>query len=215
MLLKKVSPSRLRVLASASLLLIATLAGNAYAAVVYNGGSFGLSLDAQSGNSYTFTYTADFTSWDASGASNQQYIAATNFKPNTGMVPTSYSLLSTNAPGSWSVTTGNANNNGCNTGAADSFVCALASPLISAPTTTHETYKWVFQLNYASPLDPSAFSGASIRAWFVDDTGKGAGLLSKNTNITGVPAPGGVALLGLGVLALGLFGTTRRRRVTA
>ena len=135
-----------------------------------------------------------------------------NFKPDTGMNP-NVVLNSTTAPGTWTASQGNAGNGGC-TGGADSFACATVSPFTAAPTTTGATYKWVFQLTYGSPLDPSTFSDAPIRAWFVDDaiytTGKGTGLLSMNTDIT-VPAPGGVALLGLGLLMLGLFGNARRR----
>lgn len=208
--------SRLRFIASASLLVLAMLAGNAYAGVLYNGAMFSLNLDHQSGNTYTFTYTADFTGWNAAGQPNQDFIAAVNFKPNTGMTPTVDSF-STTAPGIWSTPTlANANNSGC-AGGASSFVCTsdLLSPF-AAPTTTGAIYKWTFKLTYGSALPLSAFSDAPFRAWFLDSSyytsGKGTGLLSTSTDIS-VPAPGAVGLLGLGLLALGVFANTRRRLV--
>lgn len=186
--------------------------------ITYNGATFDLTLESQTdvaaGTKYRFDYSADFSGW--SGPSRQAYIAAVNFKPNTGSVPLSVTLVSTTAPNALSDWTkygnGNCNNSGCS-GGAGSFAYAIADPLNLAPTTTGATYDWVFDLTYGSALSDSAFSGMPIRAWFVDDniydTGKGTGLMSMTT---GVPEPSTLALLGFGLAALGWF-TGRRRRI--
>ena len=210
------------------------LAGSAQAAVIYNGATFSLSLESfgedTDNNTYTydFKYTADFTGW--TGPDTQKYIAAVNFKPDTGQVPTDFKLMTTTAPGTWSIESANATNQGC-TGGADSFVCSEVNPLDSAATTgdPNPIYEWVFWLTYDSLLTANAFTNAPIRAWFVDGEGGspggtgGSGLLSMNTDITfngngeppfGIPEPATLGLLGIGLFGLGMA-TYRRRRLAS
>lgn len=207
---KKILSFRQRLVAGATLLVaMAALAGNAYASVIYNGAEFDLTLDSQVGDTYTFTYTADLTNWDATIAPNQQYLAAVNFKPSSD-IPTAYSLTSTNAPGTWDTTLINASASGCgSTTGSTQFICSYVSPPTALSTTGGGIYEWMYSVTYA-PGSTVDLTGAPIRAWFVDSTGKNAGLMSLN--LTTVPEPGAVALLGIGLLALGISSGARRRR---
>ena len=196
-------------LAASTLLVGLAFAGSASSAVIFNGGEFDLSF-TQEGDTptYTVVYTADFTNW--SGPDNQQFMAGLNFKPDTGAVPTTFSLTATTAGtvDDWAIDLSTLSANGCG-GGAESFVCGEADPFNVAPTTTGQKFTWTFSLAYAAVLEESAFTNMPIRAWFVDGEGKNSGLMSETVNR--VPEPATVGLLGLSLLGLAAL---RRRSLS-
>ncbi len=190
--------------------LLALIAASTFAAadtVTYNGGVFGLQLIAQSGDTYTFRYTADFTGWESS---NQQYIDAINFGTGGNPDIVSAVLIGTNAGdiSAWLANVTNANNGGCSGGNANE-VCLQSNP--TDQILTSGTYYWDVSITYTGTLSADNLQNAPIRAWFgpVKPNGNGAGLLSDNVNIK-VPEPATFAMLGFGLV--GLIGYRRMQR---
>jgi hypothetical protein len=175
--------------------------------VTWNGGEFTVALTNVAGNNYTFVYTADFT--DFTGGGHTNYIYGINFKPSSGDV-TGFSDFATTAPGTWSnaVVDVNLSANGCSGAGADYFCAEAAIP--GALTTG--VYTWTFTLALTGVSDPdSLVIGAPIRALFGEyNKNTGVWQSSLMSGTTTVPEPGGLALLGVGLV--GLAAKLLRRR---
>jgi hypothetical protein len=114
--------------------------------------------------------------------------------------------------GAWTRVLGGINANGCS-GSGGGFACARANGAgAGVPQAT--PYQWVWDLEMKTG---ALFTGplqASVKARYVDASGRKVGaLVSETIGLQHVPEPGTLALLGLGTAALALVGRGRRRRV--
>jgi PEP-CTERM motif-containing protein len=124
--------------------------------------------------------------------------------------------------GNWAFQQGGLNAGGCD-GAGSGFVCAQATALGNALTTGVNTnYVWVFDVNTGGLTPDTGLLAASVKALYVDSTGKQAGITSEDITLQPgggggggggpVPEPSALLLLGAGVTALGAIGWRRTRR---
>ena len=149
-------------------------------AVEYNGALFDVFVTGGSGATWSFRYTADFTSseWNTTGRGDDAYIAAVGFKVSGyGPVTNGVALDGTDAPGSWLTTHFNLNNDGCLGPGSQDNACAYVQGSNTGgggtDAATSGSYFWDFTITFDKVVPLSAFDNTSnpIRAWFVGPNG--------------------------------------------
>jgi len=178
----------------------------------YYGALFDLSVVdiGAPGGQYQVTYTADFTSFDSGQAALQPYIAGIAWKLPGADVKTA-NLLSYTLDGWGSATDSVLNASGCSGTGGNTWACAEDS--VAPYFATAGLLSWDFVVTFdGGSLSTLDTTGASLKALFVDATGKQAGLLSCTLGsecAASVPEPATFGILGLGLLGMGV---ARRKR---
>lgn len=171
------------------------------------------------GSSYTLTYTKTsnpnifdifLTVNTTASTLPGDFLNAVAFKiaPNSSDI-TAASLLS--FPSTFGSTlVGGLSAGGCAMG-SDGFVCSQSSSATGVPVGSTYNYEWSVTLTSGGLLFTGA-GAASIKALYVDSTGKQAGLTSEDITLqpgAAVPEPSTLILLGTG--AFGIAGVLRRK----
>jgi hypothetical protein len=199
-------------------------------AVEFNDATASLELVSTTNNvdgtvTYRIEYVFDFTNWDVTGTcadgddtcgaeratnlNSVHFSFGGNEDPNGDLVS-----VTPTAVGDWEVFNTVASAAGCGNGGSNN-VCAVADDPWLAPIFDGSgigiVYTFQFDVTYSSGFTVD-IEDAAIRANFTDCDGQecdNAGLMSLRTS-TKVPEPGTLALLGIGLLGMGL---TRRRKL--
>ena len=125
----------------------------------------------------------------------------------------------TTAPGTWTFSLKQLNNNGCEGGEAGVGCYIDGTSAVTGGPGAGITYSWIFLLD----IEGSLFDGpleANIKALFKNANGSNAGLLSENITLQGgggggggggqtIPEPGTLSLFGLAIA--GIANRMRRR----
>jgi hypothetical protein len=169
------------------------------------------------GGTYRVTYTADFTGYTNSAA--QPYIDSISWK-HAGANVSTVSLVSDPGLGWMAYADSAVNANGCSGTGGNTWACA--EDLIPFYASTSGILTWVFDATFSGgALATLNTTGDSIKARFVDFWGSKEGALLSCTldantqdncsggTTTRIPEPSTTALLGLGILSIGVV--LRRR----
>ena len=176
------------------------------------GDTYTLTYTLISGNNYHFVLDVGTSGYNGSG-SFLNAVAVKVASSNSDL--TNVTLTSfPSTGGTWSLTAGGLNANGCS-GTLDGFVCiGSSSNGIAVPGGTDE---FDFTATVASGTLLTGTLASSVKALYVDSTGKQAGLTSDGITLQpgSVPEPTAVLLLGSSMIGVGAIVRRRRsRRVT-
>ncbi len=201
--------------------------------IIHNGATFQVVATAVEPNTVDFHYTADFSApgWMGSGL---DYIFAIDFKFGNYTISSIESFSTTADNAEWAATFGPSNATGCQ-GGNKTFGCAQDNPFDEEMgTLTAGVIAWDFRVIFTTNVDTDDFAlennhiGAFFqRCYFTRNPNdgdarrckKGLGL-SKTVSFgpgpdpdppNGVPVPGTLALLGLGLLTMRV---SRRARLS-
>ena len=174
------------------------------------GSSYQLEVVSGGGNLWNVTYTVDTSGYSGQGTG----LDAIAFKitDNTSNV-LSTSITSQPLTFSDPLLVGGLSANGCASGSAG-FICSQSSNLGGIGVPNGSTYTFQYGVTLASNTlfgDPNQWS---LKALYVDATGKQAGITSA-TGGASVPEPGTVLSLGLGMAMFFGWHRSRGRRTNS
>src|SRR6266436_3309041 len=163
------------------------------------------------------TYSFDITSTSATlkitingglNSTNDNLTAVDLGFTNSNNIITPVSFT-TSAAGTWTPTTGSLSSGGTcgvNNGA---FVCASVLPLSAVLLTSGETLTFTWNYTLSNPNGIFDTADFQIGAEYGPNSGNFQGLIVSETGATSVPEPGSLAMLGIGLLAIGGFALRR------
>lgn len=181
----------------------------------------GLGMDVGytlTGQTSTFTVTADFTGATSSWIGDTMDAFSLQFGGNNGGMVTSFSAItSTNTSGNWTGFQDKVSGTGCSTGTFDAIcytVLPTASGADDATIITNDVYTWSFDVIFANSVDlDSLFSiDHSIKflsvkllnngMWTTGSQLSQSGTFCESGECITVPEPNSLVLFGLGLMGL-------------
>jgi hypothetical protein len=162
-------------------------------------------------STYNLTLTVDTSGYNGPGSGLNAVAIKTISKTSNA---TSASLLSGPATFTTAAFSG-LNANGCSGPSPSGFLCSQSSSSTGVPVP-NGTYTFTFQQSVTNGSLLTAAGAASVKALYVDATGKQAGLTSAPITIQPVPIPGTFLLFGAGFAGFVMWQWSRGpRRIDA